>query len=99
MASGGEAVAENALYYQNLVFFSTFLWHDLWTWISAVHCASSHYIAVATIRIELSEHRVFDKKKEKKKKKKQFAFFFYSRVLYLNDGFSARWGSRFLRHQ
>ena len=65
MASEGEAVAENTSYYQNLVIFSAFPWCDLWTWISAVRCAS--YIAVATIRIELSECKVFDKKKEKKK--------------------------------
>ena len=72
MASGGEAVTENASYYQKLVFFSTSLWCDLWTQITTVCCVS--YIAVATIRIELSEHKVFDKRKEKKKEKdkKQF---------------------------
>ena len=66
MASKSEAVAENTLYYQKLMLFSASLWCNLWTWISAVRYVS--YIAVATIRIELSECNVLDKKKEKKKK-------------------------------
>ena len=59
----GEAVAENTSFYQKLAFFSALLWHDLWTWISVVHCAS--YDTVAPIRMELLECKVFDKKKEK----------------------------------
>ena len=66
MASGYEAVAENTWYYQMLVFFSVSLWHDLRTQINTVRCVS--YTAVATIRIKLSECKVFDKKKGKKKK-------------------------------
>ena len=65
MVSRGEAVAENASHHQKLVFFSTSLWRDLQTQISAVRCAS--YIAVATIRTELLKDKVLDKKK------KQFA--------------------------
>ena len=59
---------ENVSHLQKLVFFSAFLWRDLWTQISAVRCAS--YIAVASIRVELSEGKVCDKKKNKKKHQK-----------------------------
>ena len=46
------------------MFFCASMWHNLWTWVSAVRCAS--YIAVATsIRIELSWNEILDKKKNK----------------------------------
>ena len=40
MAFEGEAIAENALFYQKFVFFCTSMWHDLWIRVGAVCCAS-----------------------------------------------------------
>ena len=72
MAFEGEAVAENALYYHEFVFFCASLCHDLLTLVSAVHrCYRCSYIVVATITIELLRSEIFDKKKKKRRNKKE----------------------------